>query len=162
MRPRSLLFQLLCTFGFAIPAASQVSAPGTDAARVLAHLQSAEPVRVHLPSEGRVTGRFLSTSGDSIVLLVGRTRRTVPAQSPDSVWVGRSRGGRGALIGALAGVAIGVGAGALLSGICSDGGDSSPCYGLIPLGGLAGGAVGGLLGMVVGSTVTSYQREVPN
>jgi hypothetical protein len=132
-----------------------------DTAGALAHLRASEPLRLHLPSEGRVTGRFLSASRDSIVLMVGRTRRTVPAQMPDSIWVGHSRGGRGALIGGLAGAALGAGAGALLSGICSDGGDSSPCYAYIPLGGLAGGAVGGLLGLLVGSSVTSYHRQVP-
>jgi len=162
MRRMFLLFQLFCASGSAVPAAAQVRAPSIDAARALAQLQPSEAVRLHLPSEGRVTGRFLSASGDSIVLLVGRTRRVVPAQSPDSVWVGRSRGRQGALIGGLAGVAIGAGLGAFLSGICSDGGDSNPCYSYIPLGGLAGGAAGGLLGLFVGSAVTSYQRQVPN
>ena len=92
----------------------------------------------------------------------GRTQRVVPARAPDSVWVGRRRGGREAIIGGLAGAALGAGTGALLSGICSDGGDSNPCYSYIPLDGLVGGAVGGLFGFLVGSKVTSYHREVPN
>ncbi len=159
MRSRLTLFQLLCALGAAVPAAGQVPGPGVDAARALAHLQSSDPVRLHLPGEGRVTGRFLSASNDSIVLLVGRTRRVVPAQSPDSVLVGRSRGGRGAIIGGLAGVAVGLSLGAVLSSVCSDGQDSSPCYSYIPLGGLAGGAVGGLVGFGVGSSFTGYHRQ---
>jgi hypothetical protein len=103
----------------------------------------------------------VSAPTDSIILLVSGAKRTVPSQIVDSLWVGRSHGGHGALILGLIGTGVGIGAGVALSGICSDGGDSNPCTGWIPLGGLAGAAVGGLLGYLIGSTATTYHRRVP-
>ncbi len=161
MRSTLALLPLLYALGAAAPAAAQVSGPGSEATRALARLAPSAPMRLHLPREGRVTGRFLSASDDSIVLLVGRTRRVVAAETPDSVWIGRRRNGHGALIGGVLGVAAGLGVGVAVSGICSDGGDSGPCTGLIPLGGLAGGAAGGLLGYLLGSGVTGYHRITP-
>lgn len=144
-----------------LAAAAQDQSPTPALTGALAELHPNTLVRLHAPPTGRISGHFLSAPVDSVVLRVGQSEHTVPSHLVDSLWVGRRHGGRGALIGGIIGMGVGIGLGAAYSSLCSDGGDSDPCPGMIPLLGLGGGAAGGLLGYLIGSAFTTYHRRVP-
>jgi hypothetical protein len=114
------------------------------------HLKAGTRVRVHTESHGRVVGHLARVSADSIVLEQldeGGLQLALPVAAVSRIDISagrRSRTGRGALIGLLAGGAAGSVA---LSEICED-----SCVGAwillaFPIGGaLVGAAVGAGVG----------------
>ncbi len=94
------------TAGVAAPVAAQPTEPGTPEFRDLSdRLRGGDTVTVMGPSIGRVRGRFVDLSSDTLTIVTESGRRTLEVSDIDRV----SRRRRGVLLGSLIGLGVGIG-----------------------------------------------------
>lgn len=123
----------------------------------LARLKPGTAVRVS-QDLGLVQGTLRHLTRHEVVLIVNQSEHTVSLGEVDTLWVSRrGRAGKGALIGGLAGLGIGLLVGALAAPEDSD----TPTIAYAALGG-AGGLLGGaFLGLIGGAEVRYWDRTYP-
>jgi hypothetical protein len=119
-------------------------------------------VRVSTPSAGRIHGRLLEVTADTLRIDVATGPRTVSFSSRDTLWVREPLGWTGASYGAVAGLATAGGVLLLFRSMCGSGDD--PCTGFghaaLVLG--VGGAVFGAgAGLVAGELINTWVRKTP-
>lgn len=131
--------------------------------RALAALRPGQAVRLRIAGDGRVQGRFLGLSGDTVLLAAPTAPQRVAAPAVETLWVRGRRTTLGAVVGGTVGAA-GTGSvlylvGAILCG-ASGGQDCRP--GTLALIGVIGGGLGGaLMGGAVGTLFPRWRREFP-
>ncbi len=157
---RSLLAGLALVFlaAPAVPAQSPSSATMEDQARALARLRPRDQVRVFARGD-RLIGRLAGTTAGDLWLTEDSAEQTVPLAAIDSVLVGRSAAGRGALIGAISGLVLGGLAGfvALQNQPLED----TPEWVVPAFGAGSGMVLGALVGLLIGAGSRRWVRAYP-
>jgi len=115
-------------------------------------LEPGQVVRVRPNSGPRIASRLLSVRGDSLVLSVADSTRSLSPGAIDSLWVG----GHATLIGALIGTGIGAaGSLAVAAAVCQSIDEDFPC-GDSPQAIAASMAGGAVVGAFIGSLVRKW------
>jgi hypothetical protein len=119
-------------------------------------------VRVSTPSAGRIHGRLLEVTADTLRIDQATVPRTVPFPIRDTLWVREPLGWTGAGYGAVAGLASAGGVLLFFRSMCWSGDD--PCTGfghaalVLGLGGVVFGVGAGL---VAGELINRWVRKTP-
>ena len=119
-------------------------------------------VRVSTPPAGRIQGRLLEVSHDTLHIDLATGPHTVLFSSRDTLWVRESLGMTGGKIGAAVGLASAGGVLLFLGSTCGSGDD--PCTGFgrgALLIGTAGLVFGTGTGLVVGEFIKHWVRKTP-
>ena len=149
---------------FLILALSSVGAQAQDAGltSTMQAMTVGQRVRVDVSQVGRLEGRFLVANGATLTL----DRDDVPVQLrlPDieRLWVRGRSTRRGALVGALVGVAFGIWIGTEAADVCDI--DGEPCFTTAEaaaVGGLLSGAGGAVVGAGIGFAIPTWRLRFP-
>ncbi len=145
-----------------IAAAAPLQAQASDVLRSAARLHAGTTIRVHGPA-GRLTGRVLHASETGLLLGIvtgteaeARDTITVSLSEIDTLWVRGRATKPGAIVGGLAGLALGVLYGAAIQQACE-----TDCTAAIPVLAVGGAAAGALVGGVVGAAIPRWRRRLP-
>jgi hypothetical protein len=158
---RFLVFATL--FGLTLPLIGppvQAQAPETTHTALYQALAGLRPGTLVRASQAVSVfqGTLRRLTRHDVVLLVNRAERTLSLDEVDTLWVSRQgRAGKGALIGGLAGLGIGLLAGAIAAPEFSD----TPASAYAALGGVTGLLGGATLGLLGGSQVYYWDRTYP-
>jgi hypothetical protein len=120
-------------------------------------LADSQWVRLAVLGVGRQEGRLLERTSDQVVLSAEPQPLRVPATTIDTLWTRGSAVKTGAIVGALTGLALGVGVGLLAS---ETGEDISRTDAALILGGLGLGG-GAILGTLTGLATPKWHRRYP-
>ncbi len=157
---RNSLRVALCTLLLA-PLATEAQQLDSLRLGVLAREVGSE-VRVSTPSAGRIHGRLLEVTADTLRIDQATGPRTVSFSSRDTLWVREPLGWTAAGYGTVAGLASAGGILLFFSSNCGSGDD--PCTGF-GRAALVIGAVGGVLGtgvgLVAGELIKHWVRKSP-
>lgn len=119
-------------------------------------------VRVSTPSQGRIRGRLLEVTVDTLRIDQGTGPRIVSFSNRDTLWTREPLGRTAAGYGAVAGLAGAGGILLYLSTMCGAGDD--PCTGFGPAAlilGTGGVVLGTLAGAVAGELINHWVRKTP-
>jgi hypothetical protein len=119
-------------------------------------------VRVSTASLGRIRGRLLEVTADTLRIDQGTGPRLVSFSSRDTLWTREPLGRTAAGYGAVAGLAGAGGVLLLFSTMCGSGDD--PCTGFAPavlVLGTAGVLLGTVAGAVAGELIDHWVRKTP-
>jgi hypothetical protein len=130
----------------------------TTLQQALAPLTPGTTVRIS-QDLSRVEGSLQRLNRYDLVLNVSEAEQTLSLEEVDTLWVSRrGRAGKGALIGGLAGLGIGLLTGAIAA---PEGATDTP-KGAVALAGAGAGALAGaFLGLLVGAEVRYWERAYP-
>jgi hypothetical protein len=147
-------------FAFTLPLVACVTTTGaptleTDAARAWLRETGQARVRVDSPGDVTRTGRILATSATAM-RLQGADGGDIDVPVRAGTTISERRRGSATLVGAVAGLCFGIGAGAIVSEAVSSpnpdsAGGREHFVAAIPIGAIAGVIVGAIAGGVVGS-----------
>lgn len=162
MRARSL-HPLPLAIALILAPAALSAQPATRAERLrtaLSEFSAGDPIRVTFERQTRLQGRLLSVGSDSLELSVEGVPAGVGLASIDGVWSRGRAVGRGALIGGLAGFALGATYGLLIGEIaCAE--TSCTRLEVGAVGGLIVGAAGAGAGALVGLAIPVWNQRFP-
>jgi len=166
MRSRAVVLVLLaasaCLGAPAAVSAQQDSTAGPRLRQAFASLPEGRTVKV-LRASGTTIGQFSSMAGDSIALLTDDgSPTTLKLDDVEAAWSRKHQAGKGALIGGIAGVALGALLGAVANGFCeAEVGDCGSTAGMVIVGGLGGGAIGAGVGALIGAAIPGWKPMSP-
>jgi len=134
--------------------------PAQRASLALARLGAGKRVRIATRDGEFVEGSVIATSSNLVTLRTDGTLMELPASRVDSLWVGGSHAGTGALIG---GAVVGIGLGAGVQVFSQGRKGCDPGCGARPFfkGLLIGGAGGALIGWLIGAVLPKWQLRAP-
>jgi len=165
------LLAVVCGLASAAAQVSDSAASGSAPPAWCASAAAGIMARVNTGTRGSHIGPVLHCDAAAIVL--GETlgqdapEYTVPTMFVRKVWVRRTSGRIGFVLGAVSGGAVGGILAGLKSELCPNPSanpfQSQPlnCHGNIPLGIAAGAAAGGLLGWALGQALPGWKRVYP-
>jgi hypothetical protein len=119
-------------------------------------LRDSQWVRLAVLDNGRREGQLLERSSELVVLSAEPQPLRVPATTIDTLWTRGSAVKSGALVGALSGLALGVGL-----GLMGGGGEEFSTGEAAVMAGGFGLAAGAVLGTVIGLAVPKWHRQYP-
>jgi hypothetical protein len=138
-------------------AIAQTDASGPMRQAVIESLQDSQWVQLSASGLGRRQGRLLSRGPSELVLAPDPEPLRVPATSVDTLWTRGTSTMRGALIGAVLGLAVGVAFAAT-----ADPGELDTPPEAIWVGSLGIGTVGGgVIGALVGTAIPRWKQRYP-
>ena len=165
MKQPSMTHPRLLHISLLILAVSPVAAPAQDTIRpsVVQAEKIGARMRVDVSEIGRVEGRFLFTTSTTLTLETGQDVRTqIGFPDIERLWIRGPSTRRGAVIGALAGIAFGIWLGTEAASSCDI--DGEPCFtsaAAATVGGLLSGAVGALVGAGIGFAIPTWRLRFP-
>ena len=119
-------------------------------------------VRVSTPAAGRIYGRLLGVTADTLRIYQATGPRTVSFSSRDTLWVRETLGWTLAGYGAVAGLAGAGGILLLFRTICGSGDDPCTGFGHAALVlGAGGAALGAGAGLLAGVLIKDWVRKTP-
>jgi hypothetical protein len=155
---RTILFILILPLSGPAVLAQAPATTDTTLHQVLAPLKPGTEVRIS-QDLGLVEGSLRRLDRYDLVLDVNQAERTLSLSKVDTLWVSRrGRAGKGAGIGGLVGLGIGLLAGAVAA---PSGNTDTPKSAWALGGGVAGALGGALLGLLVGAEVRYWERSYP-
>jgi hypothetical protein len=140
-------------------ASASAQGPQVDPAltRAVERLHPGARVRV-ATDDGRMRrGTVVRAGAAELVVKEGAEESTIPLDALDSLWVGRSAAGGGALVGGGLGLAVGAIAGFAACSDCVD----TPSEGVAAAGAALGALGGALIGAAIGSGKTHWVLQYP-
>lgn len=164
MRLRALALPMVVPLAFApgpVPASAQPAATRADRlAAALEEFEIGDPIRVAFERQNRLHGRLLAVGRDSLELSVDGVPAGVALGEIDGVWSRGNAVGKGALIGGLAGFALGATYGLLIGEIaCAE--TSCTRLEVGAVGGLVVGAAGAGTGALIGLAIPVWKPRFP-
>jgi hypothetical protein len=136
---------------------------GTGLAAAMRSLSAGDSVRLEAAGLGRVEGRFIASNGTAVTLASHAGSLKIPLGDLERLWVRGRATQRGALIGSIAGVVVGIAGGLAISGVACNPVDGGDCTALevAAVTGLLGGAGGAVVGAGVGFAVPVWRLRFP-
>jgi hypothetical protein len=122
-----------------------------------------QDVRIDAAPLGLVQGRFVSADGTTLILNAGNEPIEVRLPDIDQLWVRGRATRRGAILGAGAGVVLGVVGGLLIGSIACEPVDGGDCTRLevAAVTGLLGGVGGAAVGVGIGFAIPTWRLRFP-
>lgn len=138
---------------------------GQDNTRAVAmrSLSPGDSVRLDGLRLGRVEGRFVNSNAAILTLASGASPLEIPFDAVEHLWVRGRATRKGALIGSLSGLVVGVVGGVLIASVACepvDGGDCTAAE-VAAVTGLLGAAAGTAIGFGVGFAIPEWRLRFP-
>jgi hypothetical protein len=157
---RNSLRVVLCVLLVA-PLAAEAQQLDSLRSGILAHEVGSE-VRVSTPSAGRIQGRLLEVTPDTLRIGQATGPRTVSFSNRDTLWIREPLGWTAAGYGAVAGLASAGGILLFFSSMCGSGDDPCTGFGHAALVlGTGGVVLGGAVGLVAGELINHWVKKTP-
>ena len=139
-----------------------VLAQNTDREAAVEAVKVGELVRLDVARIGRMEGPFLATNDSTFILARNGEPAQVQLGDIERLWVRGRSTHRGALIGALVGIAFGIWIGTVAADACDI--DGEPCFTTAEaaaVGGLLSGAGGAVVGAGIGFAIPTWRLRFP-
>lgn len=137
------------------------SARSAEPRRALEALSPCQRIRIEVPAEGRLEGRYLGLRDGRFGLRTDETELQVPVDQLRRLWVRGNRAGTGAIVGGAVGAVAGAVLGATLAEFaCAETEESCGFAGGV-LTGLLFGAAGAGSGALVGLAIPRWKSRYP-
>ena len=161
--PRATVFLMVVMF--VLPSQGSAQAIPTRESSVGA-LEAGQRVRIRVRAADALSieGVFLGREGPDMLLSTTRAEQAqrVPVDRLEALWVGKRATGKGALIGAITGGAVGVGFGLFIGEVlCNDADCEANTLGAAALVGAYGAGAGAAGGALIGYLVQGWSAVWP-
>jgi len=148
---------LVVAMHFPAPASAQDPVARRDSA--VARLTTGQQVRISGTAMSRLVGKAGVASLDTLDFAQDDAVRRIPIQAIDTLWTRGRATTTGMLIGGVAGVVLGMLAGAVGAGLCEY--DCSSTGAAVVAVGAVGAVAGTGLGALVGAAIPRWKRRFP-